>query len=107
MFGTLVGVGWVCVVEWLSGVDQGFVFMAAGHRFLKFILPGRAFEAVRAGTKKWLMECPCGHKRDVWDAGGVRYKAVGEPRQLSLCPVCGKNRWHKIRKKSEEEMRVI
>ena len=51
--------------------------MAAEHRFLRFILPAKAFAAVRAGTKQWLAECPCGHKRDVWDSGGVRYKAAG------------------------------
>ena len=77
--------------------------MAAKHRFLRFILPARAFNAVRAGTKLWLIECPCGHKRDFWDLGGVRYKAVGEPRQFVGCPECGKNRWHKIRKKTELE----
>ena len=80
------------------GVD-----MPAEHRFLKFILPDKAFAAVRAGTKAWLAECPCGHKRDVWDSGGVRYKAVGEPRQLGHCPACGKNTMHKIRKKTDEE----
>ncbi|MFC1735583.1 hypothetical protein ACFL1X_05660 [Candidatus Hydrogenedentota bacterium] len=77
--------------------------MAAAHKFLKFILPNRAFEAVKAGTRQWLMECKCGNKRDVWDEGGVRYKAVGEPRQYHLCPKCGKGTWHKIRKKTTAE----
>ncbi len=79
----------------------------AEHRFLRFILPERAFEAVKAGTKQWLMACPCGHKRDVWDAGGVRYKAVGEPRQYNHCPACGKGTWHKVRKKTQEERAEI
>ena len=74
---------------------------AKEHKFLRFILPERAFEAVKAGTKEWLIECPCGHKQDFWDAGGVRYKAAGEPRQLLACPVCARLRWHKIRKKTE------
>jgi len=81
--------------------------MPAEHRFLRFILPARAFAAVKAGTKLWLTECPCGHKRDVWDAGGVRYKAAGEPRQLARCPACGKATMHKIRKKTEEEKQTI
>lgn len=81
--------------------------MPAEHRFLKFILPSRAFDAVRAGTKLWLMECPCGHKLDVWDIGGVRYKAAGEPRRLLRCPACDKLTWHKTRKKTELEKQQI
>ncbi len=77
--------------------------MPAEHRFLKFILPAKAFAAVRAGTKQWLTECPCGHRRDLWDSGGVRYKAAGEPRMLGSCPACGKATLHKIRKKTETE----
>lgn len=73
--------------------------MPAEHRFLKFILPAKAFAAVRAGTKEWQAECPCGHKQDLWAAGGVRYKAVGKPRQLGYCPGCHKSTMHKIRKK--------
>lgn len=45
--------------------------MAAEHGFLRAILPASWFEAVRAGTRQWLIECPCGHKRDLWDAGGT------------------------------------
>ena len=78
--------------------------MAAEHKFLKFILPAKAFAAVEAGTRQWLIECPCGHRRDYWEAGGVRYKAVGEPRQWTICPACGKGKWHKVRKKTEAEL---
>jgi hypothetical protein len=81
--------------------------MSREHRFLRFILPAKAFSAVRAGTKKWLAECPCGYKRDVWDSGGVRYKAAGEPRKLGYCPGCGKSTMHKIRRKTEAEQREI
>lgn len=83
------------------------VTMAAKHKFLKFILPGRAFAAIRTGTRLWMIECPCGHKRDLWDAGGIRYKAVGEPWSLCKCPECGKGTMHKIRKKTEAENEEI
>jgi hypothetical protein len=75
----------------------------AEHKLLKFILPARAFVAVKKGTKQWLMECKCGHLRDFWDAGGIRYKAVGEPRQYIKCPECHRATWHKIRKKTDSE----
>jgi len=81
--------------------------MPAEHRFLKLILPAKAFAAVRAGTKQWLAECPCGQKQDVWDSGGIRYKAAGEPGRLGYCPACGKSTIHKIRRKTEAEKREI
>ncbi len=79
----------------------------AEHTFLKSVLPAKAFDAVRAGTKKWLTECACGHARDYWDAGGVRYLASGEPRRLGYCPACGKNTLQKIRKKTEAEQQAL
>lgn len=77
--------------------------MASEHPFLRFILPAKAFAAIKAGTKEWLAECPVGHKQDLWDAGGVRYKASGEPRRLGHCPDCGKSAMLKIRKKTDAE----
>ena len=81
--------------------------MPSEHKFLKFILPKFMFEAVKTGTRKWLAECPCGHKRDLWDIGGVRHGGLGEPRQYRACPKCGKGTWHKIRKKTEIEKQQI
>lgn len=81
--------------------------MAAKHRFLKLILPTRAYEAVKDRTKLWLIECKCGHKRDLWDLGGVRYKAIGKPLRLLKCPKCGKTTWQKIRKKTDMEKNRI
>jgi hypothetical protein len=77
------------------------------HRFLKLVLPSKAFAAIKGDTKKWLMECSCGYKQDYWDAGGVRYKAAGEPRRLGYCPACGKNTMQKIRKKTQCEQNVF
>jgi len=75
-------------------------FMPYGHqRLLKKISSRRVFEAIKTGTQKWCIECPCGYTRDFWEVGGIRFKAVGEPRQYFLCPECKKGRWHKLRKK--------
>ncbi len=81
--------------------------MPAEHRFLRWLLPKRAFEAIKAGTKQWLVECPCGVKRDFWDEGGVRWGGVGEPRQYCRCEACDKGTWQKVRKKTDEERRQI
>jgi hypothetical protein len=72
-------------------------------KLLKFILPEKTFASVRDETKEWLIACPCGHARDLWDAGGVRYKATGEPRRYLACPKCDRARWHTIRRKTDAE----
>jgi hypothetical protein len=81
--------------------------MSAVQDFFKLILSESSFEAIRDGTKLWLLECSCGHKRDLWDAGGVRYKAGGKPRQYGKCPQCGRNTWHKVRKKTDVEVQQV
>jgi uncharacterized Zn finger protein len=77
------------------------------RQFFRIFLPKRAFDAIRAGTREWLIECPCGYRRDLWDVGGIRYKAAGEPRRLLRCPSCGQVTWHKIRRKTEEEKKTV
>jgi len=79
--------------------------MPTEHQFLKFILPAKAFTAMKMGTKAWLAECSCGHRRDVWESGGLNYMVEGEPRQRGYCPYCGEVTLHKIRKKTEAEKR--
>ena len=77
--------------------------MASEHKFLKFILPAKAFAAVEAGTRQWLIACPCGSEQDLWDAGGVRFKGAGRPKQMMRCQTCGKVTAHTVRKKNGEE----
>ncbi|NIP38752.1 MAG: DUF3784 domain-containing protein [Candidatus Dadabacteria bacterium] len=73
----------------------------ARHHFLHWLLPERIFRALEKGSRKWLQECRhCGYKQDYWEAGNVRYKAIGEPTQLQYCENCKKFRMHKIRKKT-------
>ena len=75
----------------------------AFQRMAKRVLPAAAFQAIEEGTRQWLIECPCGARRDLWDAGGIRHMGVGEPRQWRLCPACGKATWQRIRRRSEAE----
>jgi hypothetical protein len=82
-----------------ADAPEGDKMAPAEHRFLKFVLPAKAFTAVKAGTKLWLAECPCGHRQDLWDAGRVRYKASGNACELLHWPVCGRATMHKIQKK--------
>jgi hypothetical protein len=92
----------------VNSPEKSNIYKKSEHRFLKFILPAKAFAAVKTGTKQWLAECPCGQKRDLWDAGGVRYLAAGVGiREFTRCSACGKSTWHTIRKKTETEKQEI
>jgi hypothetical protein len=73
------------------------------QRLLKRTLPARAFAAIEAGTRQWVAECRCGAIQDFWETGGIRYKAVGEPRSLMSCPRCQKLSMQKIRKRRPGE----
>lgn len=69
------------------------------HRFLRWLLPDRRYRALEASTRQWVYECSCGNLEDYWEAGGVRYKAVGEPRQLRRCQACGRTSFQKVRRR--------
>lgn len=73
------------------------------HAFLKWLLPDRAYRAVERGTRQWWIECPRGHLVDFWEAGGVRYKAVGEPRQWAYCERCHSSSFHRVRRKQPSD----
>jgi len=42
-----------------------------------------------ADSRRWVWECRnCGHRRSVWEMGGIRYKGSGRERQLETCSEC-------------------
>lgn len=63
---------------------------------LKAWLPARWAAAIEAESREWVLQCPCGHEVSVWEAGGIRYKARGNPRKLRTCPQCGQRTWHRV-----------
>ena len=55
------------------------------------------FEKMKAESQTWIMHCPnCGQQTSVWDAGGLRYKARGEPSWRRRCQTCGEVAFHKV-----------
>lgn len=66
------------------------------HRFFTAILPRHWMDAMEADSRLWVVRCSCGFARSVWDLGGIRYKAVGNPRWFRKCPHCGHRSWHKV-----------
>jgi hypothetical protein len=78
--------------------------VTGAHRLLEAVLPRGLFDALEAGTRTFMFECPCGHRRDLWEAGGV--KGGGrEQRLLAICPTCSNREWHRKRKKTPDEYR--
>ncbi len=78
------------------------------HPILRRILPARLFRAIEQESREWIVECPCGHRRDYWDAGGVRYKSRGVGlTEYAECPACGKKTWHSLRRKTEQETEKV
>jgi len=76
----------------MTGARLSFV-----QRIARFLLPARAFAALEAGTRPWVLQCPaCGFSRSLWELGGIRYKASGTPRHPARCHGCGKTGWHRI-----------
>ena len=58
-------------------------------------VPAAWRESMERDSRAWKLTCPCGHTRSIWDLGGIRWKAAGEPRKLLRCPACGKRTWHR------------
>jgi hypothetical protein len=66
------------------------------QRLLKSVLPSAWARDMEAASRSWKILCPCGQERSVWDVGGVRWKAWGNPRRLMRCSRCGKLTWHTV-----------
>ena len=43
---------------------------------------------MEADSRLWMLRCSCGFEQSWWDAGGIRWKAVGNPRRWKQCPQC-------------------
>lgn len=56
-------------------------------------------------SKEWKVTCPnCGHERSIWELGGIRWKAKGNPRRRMKCPECGETGWHRVERQPDAAM---
>ncbi|KQC14293.1 MAG: hypothetical protein APR63_14685 [Desulfuromonas sp. SDB] len=53
-------------------------------------------ESIQKESREWKVTCECGYSKSIWEYGGIRWKAKGEPKKLIKCPACGKMTWHRI-----------
>lgn len=70
------------------------------QRFFTRVLPPSWALDMRDESMHWMVRCPnCGNERSVWEMGGIRWKAAGNPRRLMTCPHCGQTKWHRVYRK--------
>lgn len=73
--------------------------MSRTQRLFTRLAGAQTAAAMEAHSRAWLVICPnCGHERSIWELGGIRYKATGNPRTRLTCPKCGQAGWHAVRK---------
>jgi len=71
--------------------------MSRTQRLITSLVPRAWAESMERESREWMARCPeCGHTRSIWDLGGIRWKATGNPRRLLTCVGCGKSSRHVI-----------
>lgn len=55
------------------------------------------FAAMERESRLWMAECPnCRADTSIWELGGTRYRAMGEPRKRMRCPKCGQTGFMRV-----------
>ena len=75
--------------------------LSGTQKFFKLFVSSATFADMEAESRMWKVKCPnCGNERSIWEMGGIRYKAAGNPRIYRPCPNCGQRTWQVITKSS-------
>ena len=90
---------WLQRVLLLAG---GLPAMSLTQKLFTLFVSRATAEAMEAESRQWMTTCECGHEVSVWDRGGVRYKAAGNPRWRLRCSSCGKKSWHRVSKREAD-----
>lgn len=68
------------------------------------IVPESWAASMEAESRRWIMRCTtCGTEVSIWDAGGLRWKASGNPLRRTFCSSCGRKTWHTTNWRLEED----
>jgi hypothetical protein len=63
--------------------------MSGIQNFIKTILPASRADSIEKESRAWMMRCEkCGFEQSVWEYGGVRWKAAGNPTRKMMCRHC-------------------
>jgi ribosomal protein S27E len=56
---------------------------------------------MEAESRAWMIRCSaCNFEQSVWDWGGIRWGAAGNPKRYLRCPQCGQSNWHTVYRKA-------
>lgn len=73
--------------------------MSRTQRLITSLVPRVWAESMERESREWMARCPnCNHARSIWDLGGIRWKAAGNPRRFLTCAECGVSAWHVVEK---------
>jgi hypothetical protein len=63
------------------------------------LMPRRWREEAERDSRLWKTTCKtCGHASNIWDLGGMRWKAAGNPTRALRCPTCARMTLHQLAK---------
>lgn len=68
------------------------------QKFIMWFSSEEKFRKMEEESKQWRFTCSCGKEWSIWDMGGIRYKAAGNPNIRVKCPQCAKVQMLKISK---------
>lgn len=70
------------------------------QKFFLAIFPASWGRSMESSSRSWVMRCKnCQFEKSVWEWGGIRWKAAGNPERKLLCPNCKQLGWHTIYRK--------
>lgn len=65
--------------------------LSRAQKLVKFFSSPKKFKEIEEESRRWIFTCSfCDEESNIWEAGGVRYEAKGEPTIGVRCPKCGK-----------------
>ena len=73
--------------------------MSLIQKIIKFFVSARTFSKIKLESEEWYFKCDCGNEFSVWDTGGIRYKAKGNPLKAARCTKCNKIAVRKLYKR--------
>lgn len=67
------------------------------QRFFQAILPKSWAADMEADSRRWKMRCrTCQTVQSVWEAGGIRWRAIGGSITATYCQNCRRMRLHQL-----------
>jgi len=76
--------------------------MSRLQKFILSLMPAAWAKSAEADSRAWTFTCAaCGHQQSVWDAGGIRWRAVGNSRNYRRCVKCRALSWQRLSRKPQ------